>query len=125
VAPIGIARPSTASTAVVPMATTTAGLTARAWASSQPWHAWISSGLGFACSRRLPRGSHLKCLTAFVIHTSARETPATRSAASSTRPAGPTNGRPCRSSWSPGCSPTSMIAAREGPLPNTVCVARA
>ena len=30
-------------------------------------------------------------------------------------PAGPTNGRPARSSWSPGCSPTNMIAASSGP----------
>ena len=39
------------------------------------------------------------------------------------RPAGPTNGRPARSSSFPGCSPTNITSAREGPSPNTVCVA--
>src|SRR3954452_14737398 len=39
-----------------------------------------------------------------------------------TRPAGPTNGRPCLSSWSPGCSPTNTIGAELGPAPNTACV---
>ena len=38
-------------------------------------------------------------------------------------PAGPTNGSPFRSSWSPGCSPTNTIRAVSGPSPNTVCVA--
>ena len=38
-------------------------------------------------------------------------------------PAGPTKGRPARSSTSPGCSPTSM-SRPESPSPNTVCVAR-
>ena len=31
--------------------------------------------------------------------------------------------RPARSSWSPGCSPTSINAADRRPSPNTVCVA--
>ena len=31
-------------------------------------------------------------------------------------PAGPTKGRPARSSWSPGCSPTNTIAARLRPF---------
>src|SRR5687768_919347 len=48
---------------------------------------------------------------------------AAASASSSTRPAGPTKGEPCRSSWSPGCSPTSMIWARTAPSPKTVWVA--
>src|SRR5437588_7775569 len=39
------------------------------------------------------------------------------------RPAGPTNGCPALSSWSPGCSPTSIMAAGTGPSPNTVRVA--
>lgn len=38
-------------------------------------------------------------------------------------PAGPTKGRPVRSSWSPGCSPISMTGACAGPSPKTVCVA--
>src|SRR3954453_9823526 len=49
--------------------------------------------------------------------------PAGSSASSSTRPAGPTNGSPARSSLSPGCSPTSIKSADAGPSPNTVCVA--
>src|SRR3712207_1740585 len=49
--------------------------------------------------------------------------PASPSALSSSRPAGPTNGLPLRSSWSPGCSPTNTIRAVSGPSPNTVCVA--
>ena len=47
---------------------------------------------GVLCSRRLPRGSCLKCLTALVTKTSSRSMPASSSAASSTRPAGPTKG---------------------------------
>src|SRR5690348_9525236 len=48
--------------------------------------------------------------------------PASSSASSSTRPAGPTNGRPCLSSWSPGCSPTNITPAPAAPSPKTVCV---
>src|SRR4051794_16092217 len=49
--------------------------------------------------------------------------PASASALSSSRPAGPTNGSPLRSSWSPGCSPTNTTRAVSGPSPNTVWVA--
>src|SRR5512147_1151402 len=49
--------------------------------------------------------------------------PAVASASSRSRPEGPTNGWPCRSSWSPGCSPTSITSAPRGPSPNTVWVA--
>src|SRR5262245_11598947 len=73
--------------------------------------------------RRLPRGSHLKCLTALVTYTSRRGMPASSSALSSIAPAGPTNGAPCRSSWSPGCSPTNITRAFLGPAPKTTCVA--
>ena len=45
--------------------------------------------------------------------------PASARARSSTRPAGPTNGNPARSSLSPGCSPTSIIDACRGPSPET------
>src|SRR5689334_22169210 len=48
--------------------------------------------------------------------------PAAASASSKTRPAGPTNGLPARSSWSPGCSPTKTASARAAPSPKTVCV---
>src|SRR5690606_4152940 len=49
--------------------------------------------------------------------------PAAASARSSSRPAGPTNGAPSRSSRSPGTSPTSISRAARGPRPKTVCVA--
>src|SRR5215467_542669 len=74
--------------------------------------------------RRFPRGSQLKCLTAFVTYTVERSMPAASRARSRTRPAGPTNGCPVRSSSSPGCSPTSTTVACAGPAPKTVCVAR-
>src|SRR5439155_25441883 len=48
--------------------------------------------------------------------------PASSSASSSSWPAGPTNGRPARSSRSPGCSPTNISSAERPPSPNTVCV---
>src|SRR5213080_2159692 len=48
--------------------------------------------------------------------------PASSSASSSSLPAGPTNGRPARSSRSPGCSPTNISSAERPPSPNTVCV---
>src|SRR5688572_26065018 len=72
--------------------------------------------------RRLPRGSHLKCFTTLVRYTRLRSIPACSSARSSSFPAGPTNGWPARSSASPGCSPTSISSARDGPSPKTVRV---
>src|SRR5919197_3213719 len=72
--------------------------------------------------RRLPRACHLKCFTAFVTYASLRSMPASSSASSRTRPAGPTKGRPARSSLSPGCSPTKTISAVRAPSPKTVCV---
>ena len=74
------------------------------------------SQFGFWWMRRLPRGSHLKCLTAFVTYARARSIPASASALSKTRPAGPTNGRPSRSSSLPGCSPTNRTSASLAPL---------
>src|SRR5690348_10134655 len=49
--------------------------------------------------------------------------PASASPSSRTRPAGPTNGTPSRSSRSPGCSPTNIATERAEPAPKTVCVA--
>ena len=49
--------------------------------------------------------------------------PSSASARSSSWPAGPTKGRPCRSSWSPGCSPTNISFACFGPSPGTARVA--
>ena len=45
--------------------------------------------------------------------------PASWRARSKSAPAGPTNGRPARSSLSPGCSPAIMIRAEDGPSPRT------
>jgi len=117
--------PRNACAAVAPRQTTTRGPTARSSASSHGRHAPTSRVSGFVCMRRFPRGDHLKCFTAFVTYVSTRETLARASAASSTAPAGPTNGRPSTSSRSPGCSPTMKIVAPRVPSPNTVCVARA
>src|SRR5205085_603298 len=52
--------------AVAPSATTIFGLTAAISASSHGKQAAISSELGFEWMRRVPRGTHLKCLTALV-----------------------------------------------------------
>ena len=52
-----------------------------------------------------------------------RSMPASSTAWTSSRPAGPTKGLPCWSSMSPGCSPTSTIRAFLGPAENTVWVA--
>src|SRR3954471_23594862 len=48
--------------------------------------------------------------------------PASSSASARMRPAGPTNGRPARSSSFPGCSPTNITSASAAPSPKTVCV---
>src|SRR2546429_4214738 len=41
---------------------------------------------------------------------------------SSSLPAAPTNGSPCRSSLNPGASPTIITLAGHGPTPGTACV---
>src|SRR5918992_1317569 len=51
--------------------------------------------------------------------------PASSRASSRSRPAGPTNGLPPRSSRSPGTSPTITTSAVRAPSPNTVWVALA
>src|SRR6185295_2821187 len=48
--------------------------------------------------------------------------PATSSALSNKRPAGPTKGLPVKSSSLPGCSPSNRTFARREPSPKTVCV---
>src|SRR5687767_152109 len=60
------AGPIRALAAVAPRQTRTAGRTMEISESSQGRHAAISLAFGFAWIRRLPRGSHLKCLTTFV-----------------------------------------------------------
>src|SRR5690348_12789238 len=44
------------------------------------------------------------------------------SSVSSSLPAGPTNGSPCRSSLKPGASPTIITSAGQGPTPGTAWV---
>src|SRR5437899_1135631 len=44
------------------------------------------------------------------------------SSVSSSLPAAPTNGSPCRSSLKPGASPTIIRSAGQGPTPGTACV---
>src|SRR6266581_5332113 len=44
------------------------------------------------------------------------------SSVSSSLPAAPTNGSPCRSSLKPGASPTIITSAGHGPIPGTACV---
>src|SRR6516225_9217290 len=41
---------------------------------------------------------------------------------SSSLPAAPTNGSPCRSSLKPGASPTIITLVGHGPTPGTACV---
>ena len=59
-------RPSNAWAAVAPRQTRTSGLTSASSCSSQGRHARISIELGLLWIRRLPRGTHLKCLTTLV-----------------------------------------------------------
>lgn len=83
-------------------------------------------GSGRSWMRRLPPRLSLrqrKCLTALVTYVVSAGTSTSASARPRIRPAGPTNGLPCRSSASPGCSPTSIKLAGTGPAPNTACVA--
>ena len=96
---------------MAPRQTSTLGLTTSSSATAHGRQAAISLAFGFWWIRRLPRGVHLKCLTAFVRYVSARSIPASASASSSSCPAGPTKGRPTSSSLSPGCSPTSSSRA--------------
>jgi hypothetical protein len=115
--------PSNAWAAIAPRQTIIRECTTSISASSHGRQAFTSRRFGFSCGRRLPRGSHLKCLTAFVTYAASRSNPASSIQAVRSFPAGPTNGSLALSSWSPGCSPTNRMLASIGPLPNTVCVA--
>ena len=115
--------PSKARAAVAPRHTSVSGLTAASSASTQARQAAISESRGVWWIRRLPRMTNLKCFTALVTYSVARSRWTSVSARSRTSPAGPTNGASRRSSWSPGCSPTSTTRACAGPRPNTVWVA--
>ena len=79
-------------------------------------HCATSAGSGL----RLPGGRHLSTLAIYTLAPRARLIAA--SIASSSLPACPTKGSPCRSSSAPGASPTSNQSAFSSPTPNTVCV---
>src|SRR5438477_346838 len=115
--------PSNARAAVAPRHTSVSGLMTASSASTQARQAAISESRGVWWIRRLPRMTNLKCFTALVTYSVARSRWTSVSARSRTSPAGPTNGASRRSSWSPGCSPTSTTRACAGPRPNTVWVA--
>jgi hypothetical protein len=68
------------------------------------------------CWLLLPGGLHL---TTFVMYTSSRLSPALAKASVNNLPALPTKGLPCKSSSSPGPSPTTMISADGLPSPGT------
>ena len=78
-------------------------------------HAEISLGTG----SRLLGGRHL---TMLAMYTWSRDIPIDWSNSSRKFPAGPTKGRPCRSSWNPGPSPMKRISALAGPSPGTALV---
>src|SRR5581483_1139425 len=61
--------PNTDCAAVAPRSTRTSGCTSDSSDSSHGAHALTSSRVGFWWMRRLPRGVHLKCFTAFVTYT--------------------------------------------------------
>src|SRR5690606_15173761 len=103
------AVPNTAFAAIAPSATTRSGSTRSSSAASHGRQAACSAALARWCSRRLPRGWNLKCLTVLVRYRDAGSSPASASARRSSCPAGPTKGLPSRSSRSPGCSPTSRV----------------
>ena len=100
-----------------PSVTMTRGFSRASSSSSHAWQATMCRCSGVLWMRRLPRGSKKKCLTALVGNTRSTGMPASSSSARNSRPAGPTNGRPRRSSSSPGCSPTSINRAPGGPSP--------
>ena len=98
--------------AIRPRQTITGGCSRAVSARRYCMQASCSSGRG----SRLPGGWHF---TILVINTSLRLSPADVSRMSSTLPAGPTKGIPCKSSCLPGASATSIICAAWLPLPGT------
>ena len=91
------------------------GLISSIWRSRYLEQAAISGG----CGSRLSGGRHL---TIFAMKTSSRLVPMDASNPSSSCPAGPTNGRPWRSSWNPGPSPINSRSALGLPSPGTAFV---
>src|SRR5579884_2570349 len=114
--------PRIACAAGAPRQTTMGGWISASSASSQGRQALISLALGARFFRRAPCCTQGRCLTTLVTYSAARSSPTVASARSSSRPAGPTNGMPSRSSYSPGASPIITIRAVAGPAPNTVWV---
>ena len=98
-----------------PSVTTSAGSRTSSWRRRKGRQAAISSGSG----SRLPGGRHF---TTFVMKTSSRCQPTSPSSSSSRVPAAPTKGRPSRSSFWPGPSPTKTTSVSGWPSPGTACV---
>src|SRR6056297_307591 len=96
----------------LPSVATIFGFTMRICCSRVSALARVSSGRGL----RLPGGLRL---TRFVMYTSSRCRPTLSRIRSRSWPARPTNGRPLRSSSSPGASPTIIRSASSGPSPKT------
>ena len=98
-----------------PSVTISMGSSSSIWRSKYLLQAAISVGTG----SRLSGGRHL---TMFAMYTWALVMPMDCSRSSRKFPAGPTNGRPRRSSWNPGPSPMNSISAASGPSPGTALV---
>ena len=98
-----------------PSVTTTAGSRTSSWRRRNGAQAAISSG----CGSRLPGGRHF---TTLVMNTSSRCQPMLPRSRTSSPPARPTNGRPSRSSFMPGPSPTNTTSVSGSPSPGTARV---
>src|SRR3954451_6476265 len=96
----------------LPSVHTARGAIRSSWRNRYSWQLSISCGSG----SRLPGGRHFRT---FATNTSARVMPISPSSVSSSRPAWPTNGRPCLSSFAPGASPTNIRSASALPEPKT------
>src|SRR6202521_3185457 len=94
---------------------TTFGRTSSSWRLRYGEHDSASLGIW----SRFMGGRHLSTL---VMNTSDRLSPMRASRVSSSLPAAPTKGSPCRSSLKPGASPTIMMSAGCGPTPGTAWV---
>src|SRR5579872_227867 len=82
----------------------------------------ISSGVGARLKIRPPSSIVARLLIVLVMYTSERARPIAASMRLSSSPALPTNGSPCRSSFSPGPSPTITSGEHGLPTPGTACV---
>src|SRR5437879_7361225 len=98
-----------------PRMSTTFGLMSSSCCLRYGEHASATLGIG----SRFMGGRHLRTL---VMYTSDRLKEMRPSRVSSSLPAAPTKGSPCRSSLKPGASPTIMTSAGHGPVPGTACV---